>query len=359
MGQATRTTKLLLDLGKRTQGGTNTGKRAYLGATVDLLNAARAFYVAFFLAHADKFSERVSFFSAKYAEERERALSTSELLTWAEFLTIETNEHPDPLSDWHFSQSFPDFPFIYRRAVIKDAIGKVKSYLSNLSYWNRSGKKMGKPGLPGTNNHPTLYEGLSPWNWTAWISVRALFGSKSTRGSAGRGRTTPSHTAATRERRRTEPGWEQRSPRLVLRPKHAELHFSQVKEVKARKVNESKQDPDLVTVAVDLNVKNLAVITVRRHGNIIETVFVTIEGSISTATGISSASTRNSGSAANPSRASATQRSSGAIFVACMQMPLTRRPAPLPVSVRSIPAVCCSLSDYAKSRLEGQGSHVG
>jgi transposase len=64
----------------------------------------------------------------------------------------------------------------------------------------------------------------------------------------------------------------------VLRPKHAELHFSQVKEVKARKVNESRQDPDLVTVAVDLNVKNLAVITVRRHGTIIETVFVTDRG---------------------------------------------------------------------------------
>jgi len=52
MGQATRTTKLLLDLGKRTQGGTNTSKRAYLEATVELLNAARTFYVAFFLAHA-------------------------------------------------------------------------------------------------------------------------------------------------------------------------------------------------------------------------------------------------------------------------------------------------------------------
>jgi hypothetical protein len=44
MGQATRTTKLLLDLGKRTQGGTNTSKRGYLEATVELLNAARTFY---------------------------------------------------------------------------------------------------------------------------------------------------------------------------------------------------------------------------------------------------------------------------------------------------------------------------
>lgn len=53
MGQATRTTKLVLDLGKRTQGGSQY-EQAYLEATVEVLSAARAFYVAFFLAHAEK-----------------------------------------------------------------------------------------------------------------------------------------------------------------------------------------------------------------------------------------------------------------------------------------------------------------
>jgi len=41
---------------------------------------------------------------------------------------------------------------------------------------------------------------------------------------------------------------------------------------------ERKQDPDLVTVGVDLNVKNLSVITVRQHERIIQTVFVTDHG---------------------------------------------------------------------------------
>src|SRR5260370_12359617 len=41
---------------------------------------------------------------------------------------------------------------------------------------------------------------------------------------------------------------------------------------------ERKQDPKLVTVAVDLNVRNLAVITVRRLGIIVETIFVTDHG---------------------------------------------------------------------------------
>jgi putative transposase len=80
------------------------------------------------------------------------------------------------------------------------------------------------------------------------------------------------------DQRRRDGAWEQQSPRLILRHKRAELHFSQTKEIRAKKVKASKDDPDLVTVAVDLNVKNLAVITVRQHGKIIETVFVTDKG---------------------------------------------------------------------------------
>ena len=48
MGQATRIIKLLLDLGKRTQGGANSQKRAALDATEALLIEARAFYIDFF-----------------------------------------------------------------------------------------------------------------------------------------------------------------------------------------------------------------------------------------------------------------------------------------------------------------------
>src|SRR5260370_16590028 len=50
-------------------------------------------------------------------------------------------------------------PFTYRRSVIKDSIGKARSYLSNLANWRASGQKKGQPGPPGARNHPTLYEG--------------------------------------------------------------------------------------------------------------------------------------------------------------------------------------------------------
>jgi putative transposase len=278
MGQATRTTKLLLDLGARTQGGANSGKRTYLEATTALLDEARAFYLDFFLAHAEKFAERVASYSEHHEEMRERAISAHELLTWAEFQTISTDEHPEPSSSWNFSKRFPGMPVLYRRSVIKDAIGKVKSYLANHANWRHTGKRKGRPGVPGSHNHPTLYEGTCSLELDQ-LDVRESFVRlKVYTGKDWRWANYPVKDSRYFEQRRADPAWKQQSPKLVLRPQSTELHFPQKKEVKARKVKESRLDPDLVTVAVDLNVKNLAVITVRRHNMIIETVFVTDKG---------------------------------------------------------------------------------
>src|SRR5713226_9998219 len=68
------------------------------------------------------------------------------------------------------------------------------------------------------------------------------------------------------EARWRDPSWEAQSPKLILHKESAALHFPQVKHVEAKRVKESQEDPHLVTVAIDLNVKNLAVITVRRDG---------------------------------------------------------------------------------------------
>ncbi len=278
MGQATRTTKLPLDLSKRTRGGANTSKRSYLEATAQVLDAARAFYVTFFLAHPDKLSERVPYFSEQHQQMRKRLISADALLTWAEFQTVETTEHPTPLPDWNFRQAFPGFPFVYRRSVIKDAIGKVKTYLANLSTWQQGAKKKGKPGLPGARNHPTLYEGTFSLELAGMDLRESFVRLKVYTGHEWMWVNYPVAYSRYFEQRRTEEAWEEQSPRLVLRRKSAELHFSQTKEIKAKKISESKRDPALVTVAVDLNVKNLAVITVRQAGKIIESLFVRDHG---------------------------------------------------------------------------------
>jgi hypothetical protein len=253
MGQATRTTKLLLDLGKRAEGGVNTGKRAHLTATAEVLTQARAFYLDFFLAHAENLAEQVTYYSEKHLEMRTRALSPNELQTWAEAHTVATREHPTPWEGWSFSERFPRMPFVYRRAAIKDAIGKARAYLSSLARWEKSGKKAGRPGLPGAANHPMLYEGTveldlsrSGKEHTRFVRLKVYTGTTWIWANY------PIKNHRYFQQRLTDPAWEKQSPKLVLRKDVAELHFSQTKEVKAKKIVESKQDPDLVTVSVDL-----------------------------------------------------------------------------------------------------------
>ena len=140
-------------------GGANTSKRAYLEETGKILDAARAFYLAFFLAHRDKLAERVRYFS----EKQPAGTGTAAFSQRAAQLgrgPHRRNGSPSLIRcpPTTSASSFPEFPFIYRRSVIKDALGKARSYLSNLANWNTSGKKKGQPGNPGASNHPTLYE---------------------------------------------------------------------------------------------------------------------------------------------------------------------------------------------------------
>ena len=278
MGQATRTTKLLLDLGKRSQGGANSQKRAALDATEALLTEARAFYIDFFFAHADKLAERVAYYSQDHLEIRERLISAHELLSWAEACTVATAAHPHPWTGWNFSERFPGMPFAYRRSVIKAAIGKVRSYLSNRANWEASGKKKGKPGYPSATDHPTLYQGCIVLDLETLDLQEAFVRINVYTGEVWTWMLYPVCSSRYSVQRLEEADWQRQSPTLVLRAHSAELHIPQVKKITARKVMERKHDPDLVTVGVDLNVKNLAVITVRAHGKIIKTVYVTDHG---------------------------------------------------------------------------------
>jgi IS605 OrfB family transposase len=278
MGQTARTTKLLLDLSARDHGGTNSRKRQYLEETVKILDAARRFYLEFFLAHSDKLVERVEVISKQTGEVSERLISADKLLTWAEFQTVATAEHPDPLPPWNFSQAFPDFPNRYRRSVIKDVIGKARGYLTTLQKWQSSGRKKGKPGIPTAANHPTLYAGTFSLDLDELDLRKSFLRLKVFTGSEWVWVHYPTRYHRYFEHRRAEPGWEQESPKLILSKQEAALHFLQTKTISAKKIVESKRDPDLVTVAVDLNIKQLAVITVRQHGRIIETRFVSDHG---------------------------------------------------------------------------------
>ena len=55
--------------------------------------------------------------------------------------------------------------FVYRRSVIKDAIGKVRSYLSKRKSWEQSGKKKGNLAYPAPPIIPRSIRAPSPWIW--------------------------------------------------------------------------------------------------------------------------------------------------------------------------------------------------
>src|SRR5258708_14591796 len=258
MGQATRTTKLLLDLSARRQGEANTEKRPALGATAEVLTAGRAFYIDFFLAHGDKLSERVTYYSEAHLEMRERLISAHELLTWAEACTVATTAHPHTWTGWNFTERFAGMPFAYRRSVIKDAIGKVRSYLSNRAHWEKSGKKRGKPGLPGATDHPTLYQRCIALELEALDVKEAFVRIAVYTGQVWTWMQYPVNSSRYTMQRLGEADWRRQSPTLVLRAHPAELPIPQVTENAAAKLMERKHDPDLVTVAIDLNVTNLA-----------------------------------------------------------------------------------------------------
>jgi IS605 OrfB family transposase len=278
MGQTARTTKLLLDLSAREQGGANAGKRSHLEETVVILDAARRFYLDFFLAHPDKLMERVKVIAKKTGEVSEGVISADNLLTWAEFQTVETRDHPTPLLEWNFSRAFPDLPNRYRRSVIKDVIGKARGYLTTLTNWQASSKKKGQPGRPTAHNHPTLYEGTYTLELDELDLRKSFVRLKVYTGFQWVWAHYPTRYNRYFERRRAEPGWETESPKLILSKQSAAIHFLQSKTIKAKKIVESKRDADLVTVAVDLNVKQLAVMSVRQHGVIKETRFVSDQG---------------------------------------------------------------------------------
>ena len=76
-------------------------------------------------------------------------------LNYVESLTHKTKEHPTPLYD--FDKNFYKMPSYMRRAAINEAIGKVSSYMSNLTNWEKdhAGRRPSPPKAGYT--FPSMY----------------------------------------------------------------------------------------------------------------------------------------------------------------------------------------------------------
>ena len=198
---------------------------------------------------------------------RERAIRPNELLTWAEACTVVTPDHPQPWEGWNFSERFPQMPFVYRRSAIKDAIGKADRICPTVRHWlKRSGSKRASRVCRSSRPPNPVPRGLFSWKKDARTSTKAFSGSRSIPGSGGAGPIIRSRTAVISSSARRA-GWENKNPSWCCATHQPSACFTNQRDYRQEK-SKSKLDPDLVTVAVDLNVKNLAVITVRQQGRL-------------------------------------------------------------------------------------------
>ena len=108
------------------------------------------------------YQQAVSFFVGVIYQHHEPilALKGKKQNSLIERFCVKTKKNPSPSCD--FSQTFYKFPSYYRRAAIQFALGHVKSYLSNLENWQKSGQQKGKPTLQlAHKTFPVLYHAQS------------------------------------------------------------------------------------------------------------------------------------------------------------------------------------------------------
>ena len=116
--------------------------------------------------------------------------------------------------------------------------------------------------MPTATNHPTLYAGTSTLELDALDLRKSFVRIRVYTGERWEWIHSPTRYNRYFEQRRAEEGWEEESPKLILGEQQAALHFLQTKTITAKKIVESKRDPDLVTVAVDQSAEAAC----RHHG---------------------------------------------------------------------------------------------
>ena len=240
MGKVVRSTILQLNLSARACGGANTEKRAALVHTSIILTQAREFFHAFLLAHHEKLTETVPYYSEKHQEMREGLISANALRSWLEECTVSTKEHSHVPAEWDFKARFPGMPIHARRAAMKAAIGKVRAYLTALRTWQQSGKKKGRPGLPGAADYPTFYQGAFALELEEARIRDRFVRLKDYHGEQWVWMNYPVKCSRSCQQRWHEHDWKPQSPTLVLRGREAASHFPQAKAVKAARVVERR-----------------------------------------------------------------------------------------------------------------------
>ncbi|MBM4402667.1 MAG: transposase [Candidatus Cloacimonetes bacterium] len=275
----------------------NKGKEEALESTLEILNSCLSTYIDLTLQHRSLLSAQKEFLNKRTGEVRLRPLYNSEILTELEKLSLPTVAHPYTSINIKFL--FPGLPTNFRRSIINTAVGMVKSYLSNLKKWEE--KKKGKPPKPpAAFNLPTFYKGTYQFQniqeekfrielldiKNQFVRLKVFDGSKrpiEARSLPHRNggsdnlwiwKNYPVKIGRKQLNLLNDPNWSSLSPTLVPKRKKRiiewYIHIPLVKKVSVLPISEQKKDnPNLTTLAVDLGLRHLAVVTVRQNGKIV------------------------------------------------------------------------------------------
>jgi len=259
----------------------NKGKEEALQSTVDILNSLLAAYVDLTLENRCLLTKTKEIVSKKTGEIRVRTLTNQEILTEIEKLSVKTKAHPEVEID--IKEKYPALPTEFRRSTINTSTGMCKSYLSNLSAFknqNKRNRAKNPPAPPTPQNLPTFYKGtyeielidimnqfvrLKVYHKGEWVFINypIKIGSKQLSIlQSGK--------------------WDILSPTLVRKKRKGKiegewassftwyLHIPVEKKVKVQPIaKQKKENPNLTTLSIDMGLRHLAVITVRKNKKIV------------------------------------------------------------------------------------------
>jgi IS605 OrfB family transposase len=246
----------------------NKGKEQALESTVEILNLVLSTYLDLTLQHRFLLLAKKEVVNTKTGEVRLRSLYNSEILTFLEKLSLPTEAHSQTEID--IKSRFPGLPTNWRRSIINTSTGMCKSYLSNLKNWE-SHQKGNPPKPPSAFNLPTFYKGTY---LIELLDIKNQFVRlKVFDGKEWIWKNYPVKLGSKQFSQINDPKWSMQSPTLV--PKRTKrgiewyLHIPLVKKVDVKPIKEQKLNPNLTTLAVDLGLRHLAVVTVRSGGKIV------------------------------------------------------------------------------------------
>lgn len=155
IGASVKTVKLKIDKA------TNKGKIEYLELTRQAINKELEFYNNIILVEGLNLNDKL-------------ARNKLEDLTHA----TRTKQNPKyPLKQYMIPS-----PVITKRSIIASSIGHMKSYLTRLEKWEQSNKKKGKPNLPSPSTMPTFYYADFKMEWkdieNQFVALRVFTGEK-------------------------------------------------------------------------------------------------------------------------------------------------------------------------------------